>query len=273
LYGLSIAGYAETKKLQDLDMMTLLVQSVSVPSWNNETRSIDGLSVLPETIKEYTQRFISTQGGNVVPNEVIDILAAKVPFFRKAVSVVVIVGVPNSKEGALKASHVKMLKEGVSRLFPRTGIRRYVVIPDASDRFSLGLIISGDGYLTSEVLHHVYNYLLNSFCIPGAEGTFIQKLESYLTTSDDDGSSIRDTMLEWEDLGPILAGLGDSGSFVQKRAELEARSVAILQDRVSFKEVLVTKQDVIDALCFVRDGIAYRGLRKAPMETILARVP
>jgi hypothetical protein len=193
--------------------------------------------------------------------------------FRKAVSVVTVVGVPNSKEGILKASHVRILKESISRLFPNTSIRRYVVIPDASDRFSLGLVICGDGYLTTEVLHHLYNYTLNSLCISGGETGFIEKLEAFLLKADDDGKAVEDAMLEHEDLGPVLAGLGDSGGFVQKRTELEARSATILGDKLKFKDVLITKRDVMDALQFIRDGISFRGLRKAPGESILNRVP
>jgi hypothetical protein len=273
LYGLSVAGYAESKKLQDFDMEALVVQAVSPPTWNNDTRSIDGVSVLPETLRDYSQKFSSSQSATVRPSETIDSLVSKVPLFRKAVSVVTVVGVPNSNEGILKATHVRILKESISRLFPCTSIRRYVVIPDASDRLSLGLIICGAGYLTSECLHHIYNYLFNCFCIGGVENSFIQKLEAFLTTPEDDGTAFCDMLLEFEDLGPVLAGLGDAGGFVQKRAELEARSAVFLGDKAQFQEVLINRTDVTDALQFIRHGIAFKGLRKPPLESILNRIP
>jgi hypothetical protein len=272
LYGLSLVAYAQSKKIQDLDMEELIIKAISPPSWNPETRSIDGISVLPDN--DYAQNFIASTGGDPKPGDVVRNLTTKVPLFRKALSVVTVISVPRSREGILKAHQVRILKATISRLFPRASIRRYVVVPDASEIVTLGLLICGNAYMSSEVLHHVYGYALNSFCVPGREDGFIQQIESYLLEgSADKGKAVGQCLLERENLGSILVGLGDPGSFLQRRLELEARGTSILADRWQFDDVLLTSQDLMDALDFMRDGISYGGLRRSNTQTLLSRIP
>jgi hypothetical protein len=270
LYGLSVVGYAESKRLQDLDVERLIVSAVGAPAWNAETDSIDGISVLPLADADYATRFTDDPGATIRN------LAESVPLFARAYSVVAAISVPTTKEGVLKAHHVKALKRAVAQLFPKAAVRRYVVIPDSGEMITLGVFICGNGFMTHDAMRAIYAYGVNCFATPGRESELIDSMDAYLRrpepeeygAAEEDCAEIRQLLRSQESMGSVIAGLGDDGAFLQKRLELEARSIES-GERREFADVLLSSADFIDALRFMRDGFAFRGLIQPKESTAL----
>jgi hypothetical protein len=266
LFGLAVVGYAESKQLSTFDPQALVLQAVAAPTVNTETGSIDGISLSPAPTDEYRDLF------NGCAEEALANLGSIVPLFRQAVSVVTVLSVPMAKAGVLKASHVSSLKKAVSLLFPKAGVRRFVVVPESSDSVSVGLFVSGSGYLAAEAMRAIFAYALNCFCSPSKRQGFEDVLNDAIANTDAQHLvALSEYLMAEEDISPTLASFNDSGAFLVKRVEVEAISIEQTGEKQEFGSVLLEKEDFLNAVQFMRDGFAYQGLA-TPKETSLLRL-
>ena len=265
LYGPTVACYAETRQTADLDLKRLLQAAISNASYNKDTESIDGISVAPLPFAEYAPYF------GVDFDESIEKLGGELPLFRQAISVVVVLSVPTARAGVLKANHVRILKDAISRLFVKASVRRYVVIPDSGELVTLGVFISGSGHFTYEGLRAISAYGLN--CLSGAsrDGQFEELLDDAFGGVDGSEHALGEALLSTEELGPILASYRESGPFLSKRMEVEALSRAHSGVQREFGSVLIQKEDFLAAMRLIRAGLALSALKEPERSVHLVR--
>jgi len=267
LYGVALCAYAEVSKSKDFNISDLVLRAVSAPRWNDDTKTVDGISVLPLEHNAYDELVKpNAQGG---ASEVFGRLA-ELPIFSQAISVVSILGVPNA--AALQESTVSDFRNVVRKLFPNAKVLRYAVIPDSSEDFSVGFMICGSGFMASEVLRHIYGYALNCFSKQDARKQFIQEVEAYVKQETADRTVLEGMIRSAEDITQIMATLPGVGPLIQKKISLEARAADILgKGTFSFDNVLLSSRDMLDAIEYIKDYMAYEGTEDTAEPTIHLR--
>ncbi len=256
LYGVSVVGYAEMKDMANQSISELVIKAVSPPMWNSQTESVDGLSILPMlrgAYEEYLRRGAGTSDQDLIAK------LSQLLLFRKAISVVTIVSVP--KADMLKQATVRELRSTVVKLFPKAKIRRYAVLPEASKNITISFFICGSGYFTAEVQDHLNRYMLNCFCLPEFVDTFQERVSAYVKGSEDASrDDIAKQLRDSEDVTQILAALEGSGALLDRKIELETRAAELLgAEQLPFQSVFLTKNDVLDALDYMKSGWKYNG--------------
>jgi hypothetical protein len=137
----SVAGAASQKSR--VDARELLRRAIGLPSLNQLTRAIEGISVLPAPPEAY-QRLLENKAGNRFDFRPLK----RVMLFGRCPSVVVVISLPVNFK--LQFSELEEIKAAVAELFPESVVTRYSVIIGASRHLSLTILMARSAALTDE---------------------------------------------------------------------------------------------------------------------------
>ena len=177
--------------------------------------------------------------------------------FGKALSVVAIVAAPRSE--LFDQYNLRKVHENVELLFPNATIKRYALILGASENCSLTLIISGSACLVPDALFSIRNYIFGCMLSDNRqEGNFTEVFNRLLSNPQFEPGELAAMMRDKESLDPVLVGMGSQGAWSRRKQELELRAQSLNPRNVPnsappvmVDDVLLSKQEVIDALQYV----------------------
>jgi hypothetical protein len=249
--GLTVVGYAEAAaEGPTVDVESLLARAFSMPR-RNEIGAIEGISVLPASSQSYADLL----GGTKEPAEVLRNLRA-IQLFERAARLTCIVSIPGDKF-VLPHAAIERLRWELARLFPNTLSRRLAVIKDASPRINMSVFVSGSAALTAEVLGHFFAYVQNAFRPDdGDPEQLFQALATFIEGKTEP-PELGELLLERESLRSMLAA--GVGGLENKRMELEGWARQLVGKPIQFDNILLRREDCLDALRAVRSAYSHLG--------------
>jgi hypothetical protein len=249
--GLTVVGYAEAAaEGSPLDVESLLCRAFMMPR-RNDKEAIEGISVLPVSRQSYADLL----GGVKEPAEILRKLQT-IRFFKRAERLTCIVSIPGGKF-VLPHEAIERLRWALARLFPNTLSRRLAVIKDASSRINMSVFVSGSAALAAEVLGHFYAYVQNAFRPDdGDPQQLFEALQTFIKGKPEPPELI-EMLLERESLRSMLAS--GVGGLENKRMELEGWARKLVGKPIQFDNILLRREDCLDALRTVRSAYAHIG--------------
>ncbi|HYZ74903.1 MAG TPA: hypothetical protein VE641_17620 [Chthoniobacterales bacterium] len=249
LSGTAVIGYAEQFAHEDFGQ--LFLRSVSPASYNSDNEVFEGISLLPDKFEEYQATIEACRKNNSIEQ------LRDYALFGKALSVVAIVSAPRSE--LFEQYNLRKVHENIESLFPNATIKRYALILGASENCSLTLIISGSACLVPDALFAIRNYIFGCFVADNRhQERFTQLFNQIMSNPVFEPGELAAMMRDKESLDPIIVGMGSQGAWRRRKQELELRaqslnprSVANSAPPVVVEDVLLSKQEVIDALEYI----------------------
>jgi len=249
LSGTAVIGYAE--QFGNEDFGQLFLRAVSPASYNSDNELFEGISLLPAKFEEYQATIDACRKNKSI--EPLRDLA----LFGKALSVVAIVSAPRSE--LFEQYNLRQVHENIELLFPNATIKRYALILGASQNCSLTLIISGSACLVPDALFAIRNYVFGCMLTDNRQqGHFTQVFNQLLSNPQFEPGELAAMMRDKESLDPIIVGMGSQGAWRRRKQELELRALSLNPRNVPtsappvlVEDVLLSKQDVIDALEYI----------------------
>ena len=186
------------------------------------------------------------------------------PLFGKALSVVAIVAAPRSE--VFEQRNLRQVHENIDLLFPNATIKRYALILGASENCSLTLIISGSACLVPDALFAIRNYIFGCMLADNRqEAQFTQAFNRLLSNPQFEPGELLAMMRDRESIDPVTVGMGSQGAWRRRKQELELRAQSLNPQNVSVgtppvivEDVLLSKEDAIDALQYIHRVDSFR---------------
>jgi hypothetical protein len=249
LSGTAVIGYAEQFGHEDFGQ--LFLRAVSPASYNSDNEVFEGISLLPNKFEEYQATIEACRKNNSVEQ------LRDFDLFGKALSVVAIVSAPRSE--LFEQYNLRKVHENVESLFPNATIKRYALILGASENCSLTLIISGSACLVPDALFAIRNYVFACFVADNRQQErFTQVFNQLMANPQFEPGDLAAMMRDKESLDPIIVGMGSQGAWRRRKQELELRAQSLNPRNVPnsappviVEDVLLSKQEVIDALEYI----------------------
>jgi hypothetical protein len=249
LSGTAVIGYAEQFGHEDFGQ--LFLRAVSPASYNSDNEVFEGISLLPNKFEDYQAIIEACRKNNSIEQ------LRDFALFGKALSVVAIVSAPRSE--LFEQYNLRKVHENIESLFPNATIKRYALILGASENCSLTLIISGSACLVPDALFAIRNYVFGCFVADnGQKEHFTQVFNQLMANPQFEPGELAAMMRDKESLDPIIVGMGSQGAWRRRKQELELRAQSLNPRNVPnsappviVEDVLLSKQEVIDALEYV----------------------
>jgi hypothetical protein len=249
LSGTAVIGYAE--QFGNEDFGQLFLRAVSPASYNSENEVFEGISLLPTKFEDYQVTIEACRKNNSIEQ------LRDLALFGKALSVVAIVSAPRSE--LFEQYNLRKVHENIELLFPNATIKRYALILGASENCSLTLIISGSACLVPDALFSIRNYIFGCMLIDHRQREhFTQVFNQLLSNPQFEPGELAAMMRDKESLDPVIVGMGSQGAWRRRKQELELRAQSLNPRNVPnsaplvmVEDVLLSKQDVIDALEYI----------------------
>jgi hypothetical protein len=249
LSGTAVIGYGEQFGHEDFGQ--LFLRAVSPASYNSDNEVFEGISLLPIKFEEYQATIEACRKNNSIEQ------LRDFDLFGKALSVVAIVSAPRSE--LFEQYNLRKVHENIESLFPNATIKRYALILGASENCSLTLIISGSACLVPDALFAIRNYVFGCFVADNRQQErFTQIFTQLMSNPVFEPGELAAMMRDKESLDPIIVGMGSQGAWRRRKQELELRAqslnprnVANSAPPVVVEDVLLSKQEVIDALEYI----------------------
>ncbi len=249
LSGTAVIGYAE--QFGNEDFGQLFLRAVSPASYNSENEVFEGISLLPIKFEDYQATIEACRKNNSIEQ------LRDLALFGKALSVVAIVSAPRSE--LFEQYNLRKVHENIELLFPNATIKRYALILGASENCSLTLIISGSACLVPDALFAIRNYIFGCMLIDHRQQEhFTQVFNQLLSNPQFEPGELAAMMRDKESLDPVIVGMGSQGAWRRRKQELELRAQSLNPRNVPnstppvmVEDVLLSKQDVIDALEYI----------------------
>lgn len=249
LSGTSVIGYAE--QFGNEDFGQLFLRAVSPASYNSDNEVFEGISLLPAKFEEYQAIVEECRKNNSIEE------LRHFALFGKALSVVAIVSAPRSE--LFEQYNLRKVHENVELLFPNATIKRYALILGASENCSLTLIISGSACLVPDALFAIRNYIFGCMLTDNRQhGHFTQVFNQLMSNPRFEAGELAAMMRDKESLDPVIVGMGSQGAWRRRKQELELRAQSLNSRNVPnstplvmVEDVLLSKQDVLDALEYI----------------------
>jgi hypothetical protein len=249
LSGAAVIAYAE--QFGNEDFGQLFLRAISPASYNSDNELFEGISLLPAKFEEYQATIDACRKNNSI--EPLRDLA----LFGKALSVVAIVSAPRSE--LFEQYNLRQVHENIELLFPNATIKRYALILGASQNCSLTLIISGSACLVPDALFAIRNYIFGCMLTDNRQqGHFTQVFNQLLSNPQFEPGELAAMMRDKESLDPVIVGMGSQGAWRRRKQELELRAQSLSPRNVPtsappvlVEDVLLSKQDVIEALQYI----------------------
>jgi hypothetical protein len=249
LSGSAVIGYAE--QFGDEDFGQLFLRAVSPASYNSDNEAFEGISLLPSKFEDYQAIVDECRKNNSIEQ------LRELPLFGKALSVVAIVSAPRSE--VFQQRNLRRVHENIELLFPNATIKRYALILGASENCSLTLIISGSACLAPDAMFAIRNYIFGCMVADHRQGEqFRRVFNELLLKPQFEPGELAAMMRDKESLEPVIVGMGSQGAWSRRKQELELRAKNLNPRSgpngtapVMVEDVLLSKQDVIDALEYI----------------------
>lgn len=264
LRGPTMVTYAESVPSQ-LDMDDLFRRCVGFPRYNASTECLEGISIIPHSRAAYSTLLekSAAQLGKAL---------GELPVFRHTTTIVTILSVPERYEVCER--DLRWLKAQVAQMTPRATIRRYALVRGASRHVGLCMVLGEGACLSPEVRSHLNHFLVNCFRLPGVPVSEFAALVSSAIKAPDDGAlehalaGLEQAMHEREDPHPILAGCRSPGVCDLIKAQLGARAAQLGVEGLNVNEVLLSRQDALDALGYINRCYRFSGVINLPAEEL-----
>jgi hypothetical protein len=249
LSGTAVIGYAE--QFGNEDFGQLFLRAVSPASYNSENEVFEGISLLPAKFEDYQVVVEACRKNNSIEQ------LRDFALFGKALSVVAIVSAPRSE--LFEQYNLRKVHENIESLFSNATIKRYALILGASENCSLTLIISGSACLVPDALFAIRNYIFGCMLTDHRQQEhFTQVFNQLLSNPQFEPGELTAMMRDKESLDPVIVGMGSQGAWRRRKQELELRAQSLNPRNVPnstppvmVEDVLLSKQDVIDALDYI----------------------
>ena len=249
LSGTAVIGYAEQFGHEDFGQ--LFLRAVSPASYNSDNEVFEGISLLPNKFEDYQGTIEACRKNNSIEQ------LRDLALFGKALSVVAIVSAPRSE--LFEQYNLRKVHENIESLFPNATIKRYALILGASENCSLTLIISGSACLVPDALFAIRNYIFGCFVADnGQQERFTQVFNQLMSNPQFEPGELASMLRDKESLDPIIVGMGSQGAWRRRKQELELRAQSLNPRNVPnsappvvVEDVLLSKQEVIDALEYI----------------------
>jgi hypothetical protein len=249
LSGAAVIGYAE--QFGNEDFGQLFLRAVSPASYNSDNEVFEGISLLPTKFEEYQATVEECRKNNSIEQ------LREFALFGKALSIVAIVSAPRSE--LFEQYNLRKVHENVELLFPNATIKRYALILGASENCSLTLIISGSACLVPDALFSIRNYIFGCMLTDNRQREhFIQVFNQLMSNPQFEPGELAAMMRDRESLDPVIVGMGSQGAWRRRKQELELRAQSLDPRNVPnsappviVEDVLLSKQDVIQALEYI----------------------
>ena len=256
LSGTAVIGYSE--QFGNEDFGQLFLRAVAPASYNSDHEVFEGISLLPTKYEEYQVTVDECRKNDSIER------LRELPLFGKALSVVAIVAAPRSE--VFEQRNLRKVHENIELLFPNATIKRYALILGASENCSLTLIISGSACLAPDAMFAIRNYIFGCMLADNRnEEQFTRVFNELLSRPQFDPGELLAMMRDKESLDPVIVGMGSQGGWRRRKQELEVRAqnlnprhVANGTPPVKVEDVLLSKQDVVDALEYVHRVNSFR---------------
>jgi hypothetical protein len=256
LSGTAVIGYSE--QFSNEDFGQLFLRAVAPASYNSDNEVFEGISLLPAKYEEYQATVDECRKNDSIER------LRELPLFGKALSVVAIVAAPRSE--VFEQRNLRKVHENVEMLFPNATIKRYALILGASENCSLTLIISGSACLVPDAMFAIRNYIFGCMLADHRnEEQFMRVFNELLSRPQFEPGELKAMMRDKESLDPVIVGMGSQGGWRRRKQELELRAqnlnprnVANGTPAVKVEDVLLSKEDVIDALEYVHRVNSFR---------------
>jgi hypothetical protein len=256
LSGTAVIGYAE--QFGNEDFGQLFLRAVSPASYNSDNELFEGISLLPCKYEDYQLTVDECRKNNSMER------LRDLPLFGKALSVVAIVAAPRSE--VFEQRNLRKVNENIELLFPNATIKRYALILGASENCSLTLIISGSACLVPDALFAIRNYIFGCMLTDNRnQEQFTRAFNDLLSRPQFEAEELSAMMRDRESLDPVVVGMGSQGAWRRRKQELELRAKNLKPGSVSngappvmVEDVLLSKQDVIDALEYIHRVNSFR---------------
>ena len=249
LSGTAVIGYAEQFGNEDFEQ--LFLRAVSPASYNSDNEVFEGISLLPAKFEEYQAAIEECRMTKSIEK------LRDLTLFGKALSVVAIVSAPRSE--LFEQYNLRNVHENVELLFPNATIKRYALILGASENCSLTLIISGSACLVPDALFAIRNYIFGCMLKDNRQhAQFTQAFNQLMANPQFEPGELDAMMRDKESLDPVIVGMGSQGAWRRRKQELELRAQSLSPRNaptgtppVMVEDVLLSKQDIIDALEYI----------------------
>ena len=256
LSGTAVIGYSE--QFGNEDFGQLFLRAVAPASYNSDNEVFEGISLLPTKYEEYQVTVEECRKNDSIER------LRELPLFGKALSVVAIVAAPRSE--VFEQRNLRKVHENIELLFPNATIKRYALILGASENCSLTLIISGSACLAPDAMFAIRNYIFGCMLADNRnEEQFTRVFNELLSRPQFDPGELLAMMRDKESLDPVIVGMGSQGGWRRRKQELELRAqslnpryVANGTPPVKVEDVLLSKQDVVDALEYIHRVNSFR---------------
>ena len=259
-----VVAYAESI-LDGFNSQDLLIRSLSVPRKNQNTGSLEGISILPATIQTY-QEFLEEGRQNLAK-------LADIPLFKHADSIVTVISVP--EDYPLAQKDLIILKNGIVQLFPNADIKRYALVKGATTAqiISFTIFISGSGCLCPETFAHIQTYIRSCFSNSKKEEAQLPDLIAEAIKSPFfERDKIRDMLSDIEKPEKVLAGYNAKGHWEAIKIIHEANFKALqgLENFTPIETAMLTKEDILDALEYLNKSFNHaKGNRVMPTDIFM----
>jgi hypothetical protein len=256
LSGTAVIGYSE--QFGNEDFGQLFLRAVAPASYNSDNEIFEGISLLPSKYEEYQATIDECRKNDSIER------LRDLPLFGKALSVVAIVSAPRSE--VFEQRNLRKVHENVELLFPNATIKRYALILGASENCSLTLIISGSACLVPDAMFAIRNYIFGCILTDARnEEQFTRAFNELLSRRQFEPGELLAMMRDRESLDPVIVGMGSQGGWRRRKQELELRAQNLKPWHltngavpVKVEDVLLSKQDIVDALEYLHRVNSFR---------------
>jgi hypothetical protein len=272
LAGVNVMGFAREPidRKEPILLSKLFVDSFKAPEvvkLNEMDSYIRGISVIPTETRRYKGFFENDEPVKKL---------SELPMFKKAVSIVVVVSVPNRYK--IHASDISELQRQYTELFPNAKIRRYAIVKNVHSSVTLTTFIGGNSViLTRECIAFLFAYIRRCFCRDKAkEKTFFNKLADFILylKAKDEGEAPSTKKQKVKNADDLLAEISKFMLDKERLDEFTAAPFERIQLRqegifratnpanfVPIDNLLLTKEDVMQALHEIYNAYAYEQIR------------
>jgi len=140
----------------ELDVDDLFFRSIDLPHFNDVTKAIEGVSLLPIESKRYREYLKDCKANNYNTEKL-----KKLHFFNQCSSIVSIISLP--KDYKLSYMDLNKLKKHLNNIFPNTTLKRYALVIGTSSNVSLTTLIAKSPCLSDDFLTLIVSYIKRCF--------------------------------------------------------------------------------------------------------------
>ncbi|MCJ8170337.1 hypothetical protein [Atopomonas sediminilitoris] len=239
------------KRSGQIEIDDLFCRSIDLPHFNEQTRAIEGISLLPVEAEHYREALDSFRNNDYDTS-----VLRELHFFKNCSSVVSIVSLP--KDYKLSYVDLNRLKTHLNNLFPNTTLKRYALVIGASANLSLTTLVAKSPCLSDDFLTLLVAYIKR--CFAKDEYRFDDRLDQrildLIQAEDFDESEIDNLVNAYENPAKIL----DTNWFaIKPMYERKYRELIRDEERfTSINDIRLSSTNIKKAVRYLREIYRHR---------------